>query len=79
METRELNYQNYKETDLITNRLWWQKQGLQKTSTGYGGKIETEKMLKIGKRLYRVYCMIYSNSGSCYILKKGIVHFLREV
>jgi hypothetical protein len=41
------------------------------SATGYGKKIPTQYMLKIDNRLHRVYCMIFSNSGSCYIVKGG--------
>ena len=49
--------------------LWWQKRGLMYTSTGYGRKIPTQHMIKWGNKWQRVYCCIYSNSGTCYILQ----------
>ena len=49
--------------------LWWQEKGLQFTASGYGSKIPTGKMVKIGKRWHRIYYMIWSNAGSCYIMK----------
>ena len=49
----------------------WQKQGLSYTASGYGSKIPTSWKARIGKRWYRVYCMVYSNSGTCYILIRG--------
>lgn len=42
------------------------------SQTGYGNKIATQYKIKIGGRLHRVYCRIYSNSGTCYIIKNGI-------
>jgi hypothetical protein len=57
--------------------LWWQKQGLQQTATGYGSKLTTTKLAKYNGRFYRVYCMIYGNIGSCYIMTKGQRLFLR--
>ena len=49
--------------------------GLQYTRTGYGKKIPTTRMVKIpgmGNRWRRVYCCIFSNSGTCYVdTKKG--------
>jgi hypothetical protein len=56
--------------DTIDAPLWWQKRGLSKTSTGYGTKIETSRKLSFCGRLYRVYCDIYSNCGTCYIITK---------
>ena len=49
----------------------WQKAGLMQTATGYGSKLVTSKMVKYAGRWRRVYCMCYSNSGTCYILVKG--------
>lgn len=45
--------------------------GLSYTATGYGSKIPTQYKVKYEGRLYRVYCHIYSNSGTCYIISKG--------
>lgn len=49
--------------------LWWQKRGLSYTSTGYGRKIPTSRMVKLpgSNRWRRVYCCIFSNSGTCYV------------
>ena len=52
----------------------WQKAGLTYTRTGYGRKIPTSHMVKLpgGKRWRRVYCCLFSNSGTCYVPdKKG--------
>jgi hypothetical protein len=47
--------------------LWWQKEGLSFTSSGFGRRIPTTKKVLYRKRWYRVYCHIFSNVGSCYI------------
>jgi hypothetical protein len=47
--------------------LWWQERGLSYTATGYGRKIPTSRMVKWNNRWRRVYCCIFSNSGTCYI------------
>ena len=41
------------------------------TATGYGRKLPTRHMVKLpgGKRWRRVYCCIYSNVGTCYVLQ----------
>ena len=39
--------------------------------TGYGGKIPTEYMVFIANKWRRVYCRIYSNAGTCYVLVKS--------
>jgi hypothetical protein len=56
-----------------TKLLEWQERGLSYTASGYGGKIPTSKMVRLPGdfRWRRVYCMIYSNIGTCYVLVKG--------
>ena len=58
------------------NPLWYHKRHLMQTATGYGGKLVTETMIYYEGRWRRVYCMCYSNSGSCYILVKGKTIFV---
>ena len=36
--------------------------------TGYGGKIPTHYVVFIGNKWRRVYCRIYSNIGTCYVM-----------
>lgn len=53
--------------------LWWQEQGLSYTASGYGKKIPTRYMIKtIDNRWRRVYCAIYSNIGTCYVMHGDI-------
>lgn len=59
------------EKDGIDKPLWWHLKGLQQTATGYGRKLSTSKMVKYNNRLHRVYCCIFSNIGTCYIISKG--------
>jgi len=49
--------------------LWWQTRGLSYTASGYGRRIPTRHMVQIpgSPRWRRVYCCIYSNSGTCYV------------
>jgi len=52
-----------KQTDMPINR----------SRTGYGRKIATSHLVKIpelGTRWRRVYCCIFSNSGTCYVADK---------
>lgn len=58
-------------SDLIEKPLWFHKRNLHQTRSGYGRKLSTEYMVKHNNRLYRVYCQIFSNAGSLYILVKG--------
>ncbi|MGV8919531.1 MAG: hypothetical protein ACOH2R_17320 [Pseudomonas sp.] len=43
------------------------KLGLSWTASGYGKRIPTSMMVKYDGKWRRVYCCIYSNSGTCYI------------
>ena len=43
--------------------------GLTWTATGYGARIATDTMIKFNGKWRRVYCCIYSNSGTLYIGK----------
>jgi hypothetical protein len=52
-----------------TRRLWWQEQHLQQTASGYGSRLLTQWIVRIGKRWHRVYCAQYSNVGTCYIVQ----------
>ena len=55
----------------IDSPLWHHKQGLQYTRTGYGSRIPTRWKVRFAGRLYRVYCTIYSNIGTCWIRVDG--------
>lgn len=50
--------------------LWWQTRGLSFTASGYGARIPTKYMVKYNKKWRRVYCIVYSNSGTLFIGKK---------
>ena len=43
--------------------------GLSFTASGYGRKIPARHMVLFNGRWRRVYCCIFSNSGTCYIGK----------
>lgn len=51
----------------------WQRLGLQYTRSGYGPKIPTTHMVKLpgDARWRRVYCCIWSNNGTCYVMRRG--------
>lgn len=55
------------DTPAITRPLWWHLRGLSFTTTGYGRRIPTTSMVNVDGRWRRVYCCIFSNSGTCYI------------
>ena len=62
--------------------LWWQERGLMYTATGYGRKIPTRQMIKVNGKWRRVYCCIFSNSGTCYIgnlfAKSGTIYTVTD-
>lgn len=64
--------------EVIPNPLWWQKQGLMQTATGYGSKLLTHNMAKIGNRMYRIYAICISNCASLFVIVKGERLFLKE-
>jgi len=74
----ELTYLDYRKEDLIERPLWWHLKGLSYTASGYGGKIPTTHMIRHSGRLKRVYVMIWSNSGTAYVLDHGRRLILRE-
>lgn len=45
--------------------------GLSWTASGYGSKIPTAHMVRVEGKWRRVYCAVYSNSGTCYVLING--------
>jgi hypothetical protein len=55
------------------------KAGLSWTATGYGKKIPTRYMVRtVDNKWRRVYCAIYSNVGTCYVMhgkNRTIVNF----
>lgn len=44
--------------------------------TGYGGKLPTRYMLRVGTRWHRVYAICYSNASTLYVLRSGTPHYL---
>jgi len=60
------------DVEVIEKPLWWQLKHLSYTVSGYGRKIPTWYMVRYNGRLYRVYCCIFSNSGTNYICINGI-------
>ena len=51
--------------------------GLTYTRSGYGAKIPTPYMVSLGGRLRRVYCTVYSNMGTCWIMVNGKKEIVR--
>lgn len=53
--------------EIKVKRLWWQLANLSYTTTGCGSRIPTRYMIKYCGKWRRVYCCIYSNSGTLFI------------
>lgn len=51
--------------------MWWHERGLSFTASGYGGRIPTRHMVKLGGRWRRVYCAVWSNIGTAYLLGRA--------
>ena len=49
---------------------------INRSVTGYGAKLPTQYMVRIGTRWHRVYCICYSNLGSLYVERKHEMYFL---
>ena len=63
----------------VERPLWWHKQGLQQTASGYGKKLTTSTCVKLADgKLRRVYVTCYSNAGSAWINLKGERVFLHD-
>lgn len=55
------------QTPAARRPLWWHTAGKTYTTTGYGKRIPTELVVRVNKRWRRVYCCVFSNSGTLYI------------
>jgi len=57
--------------ELIHKPLPWQERGLMYTASGYGAKIPTSNTIRFQGRERRIYCTIYGNAGTAWIMVKG--------
>lgn len=65
----DMSFEDLKENNLVIEApLWYHKQNLTQTSTGYGSKLTTTHKVKFNNRLYRIYVAQFSNAGTAYIL-----------
>ena len=55
-----------------TKELWWQRQGLQYTASGYGKKIPTRHMVHYEGRWRRVYAACFSNACTTFVVHLGV-------
>ena len=55
--------------DAKESPLPWQVLGLSYTASGYGRRIPTRYMVRFNGKWRRVYCYIFSNSGTLYVGK----------
>lgn len=52
----------------ISAPMWYHKRGLMQTATGYGARLNTGYKVHYMGRDRRIYCRIYSNAGTCWII-----------
>lgn len=71
---------NYLTEDEITEVVRTNDNFRQKSATGYGKKIPTQYKIRLTNgKTYRMYCMIYSSVGSCYIVQNGALRHTGNV
>jgi hypothetical protein len=64
--------------ELLDRPLWWHKQGLAQTASGYGAKLTSSRCVRLPDgRVRRVYVTQYSNAGSAWIMLDGKKLLLR--
>jgi hypothetical protein len=51
--------------------LWRHERGLSYTASGYGSRIPTRHMVQWEGRWRRVYCAVWSNIGTAYLLGRA--------
>jgi len=67
------------ESEVVNAPLWWHKQGLQQTASGYGSKLTSRFKVPYNGRLYRVYYICYSNLATYYIVSNGNKIIIRVI
>lgn len=66
---------------LIDRPLWWHRQGLSQTASGYGNKLTSRYcvLLPGETKPRRLYVTQWSNTGSHYVLIKRVAHYLESI
>jgi hypothetical protein len=62
--------------EVIDKPLWWHEKGLRQTASGYGNKLTTSRCVRLPDgRIRRIYCTIWSNIGTCWVIlnKKRLI------
>lgn len=75
IKSRDLNFVNIGRTIYLTmlyKPRWFHSKNLSQTTSGYGCKLSMPYMVVVGKRKHRVYLALFSNIGTCYIVKQGL-------
>jgi len=58
--------------EVLERPLWWHKQGLSQTASGYGKKLTSSRMIKLDNGLVRrIYVTRYSNAGTAWVILVG--------
>lgn len=58
-------------SELVDAPMWYHKQGLQQTASGYGRKLNSGLKIHFNGKLYRIYVTIFSNAGTSWFTAKG--------
>ena len=58
-------------SELIDSPLWWHRQGLSQTASGYGAKLTSRYKISYEAREYRLYATCYGNAASTWFKVKG--------
>ena len=62
-------------TDVKCKPMEHHRLGLSWTVSGYGSKIPTQYMVRTsGNRWRRVYCAVFSNIGTLYVIEQGLAY-----
>jgi hypothetical protein len=65
------------EVAAIDAPMYHHKMGYTYTASGYGAAMPLRLKVPFRGRLYRVYCTLWSNVGTCWIKSRGIKYIVR--
>ena len=73
-QTKALDWTHLEQPYEYVNRpLWWHRQGLSQTASGYGKALTSSRCVKLPDgRERRVYVTCYSNAGTAWIRLGGV-------
>ena len=64
--------------EVLDRPLWWHKQGLSQTASGYGRKLTSSRCVRLPDgRVRRIYVTCFSNCGTAWITLNGRMVIVR--